>query len=255
MANMFFVRSPRVPCPKPSSRGSSACASLLPPPLPHAKPHAPQLPRALRPAHLTRVSHSLPSTRHRERTVSTSRWASTRPASRSCTACSWCAPPRVPCPQSRLLRVRATLAPAPAPRPTFRPAHLAPYRMPFHSAAHVGVQPAGELRHVQRHGDELHVLRALRRACLAPTQPSSATGTPRALLAPAAAPRPPELDIGRAPRALPSALQSRVLRVRAACARPSAPRPSSPAFRPAHLARHRTPCFRLGRKRRLSTSH
>ena len=69
MAQMFFVRSPRVPCPKPSSRGSSACASLLPPPL----PHAPQLPRALRPAHLTRVSRTLSLPLVRERPVSTSR--------------------------------------------------------------------------------------------------------------------------------------------------------------------------------------
>ena len=55
MLQMFKVRSPLVPCPTPSSRGSSACASLLPPPL----RHAPQLPRALRPAHLTRASRTL----------------------------------------------------------------------------------------------------------------------------------------------------------------------------------------------------
>eukprot|EP00964_Phaeocystis_antarctica_P028698 scaffold16195_cov50-Phaeocystis_antarctica.AAC.1 len=56
-------------------------------------------------------------------------------------------------------------------------------------------------------------------------------------------------------RALPpQPPQSRVLRVRAVCARRCPTRPSSRAFRPAHLARHRTPCFRLGRPRRPSTS-
>eukprot|EP00964_Phaeocystis_antarctica_P028700 scaffold16196_cov48-Phaeocystis_antarctica.AAC.1 len=81
------------------------------------------------------------------------------------------------------------------------------------SAGRDELQPAAELRHVRRHShclDERHVRRALRRACHAPT-----------------------------------ALQSGPLRVRATCAR-RCPTPS-PAFRPAHLARHRTPLFRLGR--------
>jgi hypothetical protein len=48
---------------------------------------------------------------------------------------------------------------------------------PFDSAARVGLQPATELRHLQRHVHELHVLRALR-AC--PWPPSLLRVAPRA---------------------------------------------------------------------------
>ena len=69
MLQMFKVRSPLVPCHALQSRVLRACASLWPLPL----PHAPQLPRALRPAHLTRVSCTLSLPLVRERKVSTSR--------------------------------------------------------------------------------------------------------------------------------------------------------------------------------------
>jgi len=51
--------------------------------------------------------------------------------------------------------------------PASRLAHLLPPRIacpPFDSAVRVGLQPAAELRHLQRQGHELHVLCALR-AC------------------------------------------------------------------------------------------
>ena len=56
------------------------------------------------------------------------------------------------------------LAPPPPPRPLPPPSpHVVPHRMPSVrlSAARVGVQPAAELRHLQRHEHERHVLRAL----------------------------------------------------------------------------------------------
>ena len=56
------------------------------------------------------------------------------------------------------------LSASPASRPTASPRVACP---PFDSAARVSVQPAAELRHVQRHGYGPHVLRALR-ACSAP---------------------------------------------------------------------------------------
>ena len=86
---------------------------------------------------------------------------------------------------------------------------------PFDSAGCDGVQPAAQLRHVQRHGHEPHVPRALR-AC----------------------PSPPASTAGPSPHACRS--------YAAAGQCPPAPGP--------HLARHRTPSFRLGRSRGRSTS-
>ena len=70
----------------------------------------------------------------------------------------------VPCPRicSRALSctLRAPRSPAASRLPTRT---LAPHRMPSVrlSAGRVSVQPAAELRHLQRHGHALHVLRAL----------------------------------------------------------------------------------------------
>ena len=73
-----------------------------------------------------------------------------RRACRSCAAAGQCPPASRPAPHS------ASYALPP-------PSHtsLRIIRPPFDSAVRVGVQPAAELRHVQRHGHELHVLRAL----------------------------------------------------------------------------------------------
>ena len=68
-------------------------------------------------------------------------------------------------PSRRACRSCAAAGPRlPAPGP-----HLAPHRTrpPFDPAGRVGVQPAAELRHVQRHGHERHVPGALR-ACPSP---------------------------------------------------------------------------------------
>ena len=77
------------------------------------------------------------------------------------------------------------LAPPP-PHALRLPARTSPriVRPPSDSAASVGVQPAAELRHVQRHNHELHVPGALR-ACPAPPIPS------RALACLLHAPQPP----------------------------------------------------------------
>ena len=189
---------------------------------------------------------------------------------------------------SRAFLVHAPLAPPPlhaASRPAASPRAAYP---PFDSAARHGFQPAAELRHVQRHGHGLHVLRALR-ACPAP-QPSVGAFPVHAPLAPpplqhaasrpAASPRvayPPfdsaarhgfqpvaELrhvqrhehaqDVQGALRACPAALGfgQTLVPLRAACAAP-APRPASRSPAP-HLAPHRMPSFRLGSPRRRSTS-
>ena len=70
-----------------------------------------------------------------------------------------------------------------------RPAYLAPHRMPFFrlSAVRVGVQPAAELQHFQRHGHELHVLRAL---LPMPGPPACSRARPYMLLAPRDGPQP-----------------------------------------------------------------
>ena len=106
------------------------------------------------------------------RRSSTSRLASTDPRSRTCATCSTCAP-RVPCPPSlesgppRACRLRRR-HPTPSRLPGRTSSRVA--CPPFDSAVRVGVQPAAQLRHVQGHEHEWHVLRALR-ACPVP-QPS-----------------------------------------------------------------------------------
>eukprot|EP00964_Phaeocystis_antarctica_P039602 scaffold22650_cov55-Phaeocystis_antarctica.AAC.3 len=96
------------------------------------------------------------------------------------------------------------------PMPPRLPAHtsLRIARPPFHSAVRVGVQPAAELRHVQRHGHVLHVPGALRACPIAP--PAFTAGT-----------------------------------FRRACRSCAAAGPRPPAPGP-YLAPHRTPCFLLG---------
>ena len=68
----------------------------------------------------------------------------------------------------------------PPHRPSRLPARTSPPRIacpPFDSAVHVGLQPAAELRHLQRHDHVLHVRGALR-AC--PWPPSLESGLFRA---------------------------------------------------------------------------
>eukprot|EP00964_Phaeocystis_antarctica_P073911 scaffold45395_cov60-Phaeocystis_antarctica.AAC.2 len=98
------------------------------------------------------------------------------------------------------------------------PAHISPRIAcpPFDSAARVCVQPAAELGHVQRHRHDPHVRGALR-ACPGP-QPSV---------------------VRTSPVCMPLA--------------PSSPHALLPR-RAASLAPHRMPSFRLGSKRRRSTS-
>ena len=188
MIAMFQVRSLRVPCAPTAlqSRVLRACAPRLRPPLPHLLAPTPSDP------HISRRASYAPLLTRQLAT------AFNQPVSFDTSSVTdmgvmfFVRSPRVPYPKpsGRVLRVRAACArrcPAPQlprlPARTPRPAHrICPS---FDSAARVGVQPAGELRHVQRHGHDRHVLRALASACLAPT------------VAP----------------------QSRVLRVRAACAR------------------------------------
>ena len=85
---------------------------------------------------------------------------------------------------------------------------------PFDSADRDGVQPSAQLRHVQGHGHEPDVHRALR-ACPAPPQPWAGPS-------PCMPPAPPP---------------------------PNAPTPPAP-----HLFPQRMPAFRLGRAHRRSTS-
>eukprot|EP00964_Phaeocystis_antarctica_P017930 scaffold9957_cov44-Phaeocystis_antarctica.AAC.4 len=151
MGYMFYVRSS--PCTAPNMQSSpplhAACAAVarrLPPPGPHLAPHRMPSVRlsavrvGVQPAaelrHLQRHGHAL----HVQ-----------------------CALLPVHCPES-------AVEPSPAPACTavachIPPpgSHLAPHRMPpFRpSAVRVGVQPAAELRHLQRHGHVPHVLRAL----------------------------------------------------------------------------------------------
>eukprot|EP00964_Phaeocystis_antarctica_P112616 scaffold76745_cov60-Phaeocystis_antarctica.AAC.1 len=81
------------------------------------------------------------------------------PASRTCTRCSGCAP-RLFCPHSA---VEPSTARWTRRRPRLLSRTLAPHRMPCFrlSAGRVGVQPAAELRHLQRHEHGLHVRGAL----------------------------------------------------------------------------------------------
>ena len=92
----------------------------------------------------------------RTRWRSTSRSASTRPASRTWASCSTCAPRMLYSPpslHSRALSPCMPLVRCRRPTPSRLPAHtsLRIVRLAFDSAARVGVQPAAELRHVQRH--------------------------------------------------------------------------------------------------------
>eukprot|EP00964_Phaeocystis_antarctica_P070685 scaffold43062_cov49-Phaeocystis_antarctica.AAC.1 len=93
------------------------------------------------------------------------------PASQPCTACSMCALLPVPCSQSAVApsTARCVHRGRPPP-PACRSVHLSLHRMPSFrlSAARVGVQPAAELRHLQRHNHVPHVLRARSSPCPAP---------------------------------------------------------------------------------------
>eukprot|EP00964_Phaeocystis_antarctica_P008224 scaffold4429_cov36-Phaeocystis_antarctica.AAC.2 len=116
----------------------------------------------------------------------------------------------MPCPQSAVEPFSARcLRRGRLPPPACRPAFLAPHRMPFFrlSAGRVGVQPAAELRHLQRHYHDLDVSSALLPAC-------------------------PALDLQLSPA---------LHRLLAAPPSPAA----SPAYRPAYHAPHRMPFFRL----------
>ena len=116
---------------------------------------------------------------------------------------------------SRAFSPRMPLVRCRRPTPSRLPAHtsLRIVRPPFDSAGRVGVQPAAELsvRHVQRHGHELHVLcaRSLR-VCPAPIPGSSRSLPERAASAAAIhtlPPSDPHLDPTRI-CALPSTLGS-----------------------------------------------
>eukprot|EP00964_Phaeocystis_antarctica_P033174 scaffold18824_cov49-Phaeocystis_antarctica.AAC.2 len=162
------------------------------------------------------------------------------PASRTCTSCSRCAH-------------RA------CPKPSYHPSHTSPRiaRPAFDSAARDGVQCGHlQLGYLRRHGHESHVrapsLPITRPAPRPVTHALLSTAAGRGGLQPAAELRHvPRHEHGRhvrgaLTRACPARRtpQSRVLRVRAVCARRCPTRPSSPAFRPAHLASYRTPYFR-----------
>ena len=203
-------------------------------------------------------------------------------------SCSSCAPPRA-LPQS-------AVAPLPArclrrgrpPPPAFRSVYLAPHRMPSFrlSAGSVGVQPASEFRHLQRHNHERHVLRALLPASPVPNLCSRAL--PWTLLAAAVARRLLPPDPYTSPRTACPPFDSRqsaaafnqllsfdtssvtnmggMFRVRSTpCLTPNLQ--SSPPLHAAcatvarrlpppgpHLAPHRMPSFRLGSTRTPSTS-
>eukprot|EP00964_Phaeocystis_antarctica_P027056 scaffold15231_cov60-Phaeocystis_antarctica.AAC.4 len=139
MHQMCSVRSSACPAPNLQSRPllHAACAAVVRrPPVSRAAPrHAPCAPFST----LGRARQPSPQ----------------------CTTCSPCAPPRaLPPICSRASTARSTPSPPSAGPPSPRTACP-----PFDSAVHVGVQPAAELRHLQRHGHEQHVPRALLPAC------------------------------------------------------------------------------------------
>jgi len=272
---------------RPASRPWSICSTCAPRvPRPHSLATLPPLGRHQTPP---RIVCALISTRQGASSFNQPLSFDTS----SVTDMSWMfyvRSPRVPWPPafSRAFPVHTPLAPPPlhaASRPA--PPRPASHTPAFDSAARYGFQPAAELRHIQRHGHGLHVLRALR-ACPAP-QPSVGAFPVHAPLAPpplhaasrpAASPRaayPPFDSAARhgfqpaaelrhvqrhehaqhvqgALRACPAALGfgQTLVPLRAACAAP-APRPASRSPAP-HLAPHRMPSFRLGSPRRRSTS-
>ena len=211
---MFAVRSAHaLQPPQPSQPGPLAVHATRALPAAHVLPHPARTPRSashgppfdsavrggVQPAaelrHVQRHGHEL----HVQRALR----ACPSPPSLHSRALLPCMPP-----------VRCRRPTSSRPRPTPRPASHAP---PFDSAVRVSVQPAAELRHVQRHRHEQHVRGALRAWPIAPA--AIAVGpSPRACAA----------------RALPPA---------------NALPPPGP-----HLALHRTPSFRLGRVRGRSTS-
>ena len=153
------VRSARLPvlwphsavAPSPLHAACTAVARRLPPP-------GPQLaPRTVCPAW---------ATLGRAREPSTSRLASTRPASRACTKCSGCAPPRVLCPPSppvagrpRARPLRPPLPhalsrlPARAPRPTSHaPLSTSAGRNPYRNLFRILLVPHQQAAHPLRMG-------------------------------------------------------------------------------------------------------
>ena len=137
--------------------------------------------------------------------------------------------------RSSLPRICSRALPC-TPPPACQPGHLPPHRMPSLrlSAARVGVQPAAELRHLQRHEHGLHVHRALR-ACLGPQPSVGHSPAVPAACAAATAPHPPAS--GAAPRPTPYMPSFRLGRTQTPCLTPTscssvargrAPRPSPP---------------------------
>eukprot|EP00964_Phaeocystis_antarctica_P049665 scaffold28787_cov67-Phaeocystis_antarctica.AAC.2 len=195
MQGMFQVRSSPCPAPQSAAAPSPACCVR------HGRPP----PAAPRPVHL--APHRMPYFRLSAGRVGVQPATELRHLQRHrhvrhvlralLSPCP--APPSAAAP-SPARCVRRGRPPPAAPRPAYR----APHRMPFFrlSAACVGVQPATELRHLQRHEHARHVLRALLPACSAPTICSCALpcacylrrGRP-----PPAAPRP----VYRAPHRMP----------------------------------------------------
>ena len=154
MDYMFWVRSS--PCPTPNLHSRALSCTLPAPRSPAASP-------ACRPACL--APHGMPSFRPSAARVGVQPVAELRHLQRRghephvlgallpvpCShICNRAPPLHVAC------TAVARRLPPPSP-------HVVPHRMPSVrlSAVRVGVQPAAELRHLQRHGDELHVRGAL----------------------------------------------------------------------------------------------
>jgi hypothetical protein len=165
MSGMFYVRSALAPPLIPSQ--TLACTL-----------HAPSPPHALPPPAPHAASHRTPSSRHSAGRVGVQPAAEPRHLQRhrherhvlcALRACPNPRPPVRPSPAARCTRCRR---PTPCRLPPRMPPapHAASHRTPSlrHSAVRVGVQPAAEPRHLQRHNHERHVWRALR-SC--PTPP------------------------------------------------------------------------------------
>ena len=208
MYAMFDVRSARALGPQALSRAFSPCMPLVVPPPHHTGPPACRLPLLSPPA-----SHALPSTgagrvdlqpaaelRHLQRH---DHGLHVRCALRACPwpqalsrAFSLCMP---------LVCRHHTTGPPACRLPLLSPPIACP---PFDSAEREGLQPAAELRHLQRHDHARNVLRALR-AC--PWPPSLESGLSRAcLLCATSTPGPPAFRLAPLPpasHALPSTRQ------------------------------------------------